>query len=370
VEHEIQSEGLALAAETEVSTAVETAPAESAGANEAGSTNDDAGLIALGDDGNLIIGDDVVIAENFKPSSWEDKPEQSNVDALGVEQNAAQALPEVYNTQDLAKAFIENTVDASRIPPAMKEYYDAIIAEQTRRQEIQQLAMPTVQPQQMIPPPGPPPQPPTEQFKITKEEYKQLREGARNLAAKYVGVRPQDIDEYNQEHQEAVQLAMSQIQNRAQDIFKQQQAQQFQQAQQKYTQHAQAFQQQQLQIRQQQYQGIVKEFQKNPNWTDIDKNFYPSWFGKQDQRTQAAIQSIMASGDVNKVKQVMSSVFAAYDAQKKPAATRKAPTPVPQVMSAGNESDYGTRGNLADASKLADMSPEERGRWFIDNKLI
>jgi NAD(P)H-hydrate repair Nnr-like enzyme with NAD(P)H-hydrate epimerase domain len=176
-----------------------------------------------------------------------------------------------------------------------------------------------------------------------------------------LGIAENEFDEYNPNHQQAQQVAMNDIRVRARQIEEER-------AQASYQQQAQAYMQQQQAIRQQNLQSIVTEFQANSNWQDIDKNFYPKWRGNLDATTGAVVDGILAEGNKDKVRSLLTQVVKAYDAQKAPVkAPVKAP---PAVMGSEVSTDVVESKGMADASKLAGMTPEERAAWFITNKLV
>jgi hypothetical protein len=333
---------------------------------------------ALDENGELHISDDV-LADHF----GKEPPEAPQHDAFGNEaapQNQQQApiAPEqIYSAADLAKAFMTNSIDMNRIPEGVKEYYQAIMKEQQERQELQQIAAPQPQQQRMIPHPGNPPQRPNNQtFEINREAYKALRDGGKLLAAKYLGIDAGEFDEYNQQHNEALTTAMAELKERAQAIQRQNDEQAYNQNLQRWQQHAQAFQQQQQAIRGQQLQGMVNEFKKNPDWQNIDKNFYPKWYGALDNNSKAAIQQVMQSGNTQKMQEIMKVVFDAYAKAKPQNRINQAGKGVkvknnpPNIMSGGSESDFSEQRGIADASKLEEMTPEQRGAWFVKQGLV
>jgi hypothetical protein len=277
------------------------------------------------------------------------EPEPAKVETVEKE---PQVTPEVYTPEDMAKAFIENTIDASKLPAGVQDYYKAILAEQQRRVEILNINRP--QPQQVQQPMARPE--PVNAKALTPQQYTELQDAGKTLATKMLGIAPDAFDEYNPNHQQAQQIAMNDIRVRAQQI-----------EQERYEAKVQAYQQQQMAVRQQNLQVITNDFQKNPNWQDIDKNFYPSWRANLDQRTGQVVDGILAEGNVDKVKALMGQVVRAYDAQKSPVKQVKAP---PAVMGSNTSTDVVEAKGMADTSKLGDMTPEERAAWFIQNKFV
>lgn len=308
--------------------------------------------ISIDENGELNIGDEL-LAEAGAPAEVEQKVEKP----APVEEVKA---PEVYTPEDMAKAFIENTIDASKLPESVQNYYKAILAEQQRRTEILSINRP--QPAQPVTPVAPP-QAPQPAKALTPAQYAELQGAGKTLATRMLGIKPDEFDEYNPNHQQAQQIAMNDIRVRAQQI-EQERAQQAYQAQ------AQAYQQQQVAIRQQNLQSITTEFQKNANWQDIDQNFYPTWRSKLDAQTGAVVDSIMAEGNVDKVKALMSQVIKAYDAQKTPNMAVKQVQAPPAVMGSNTSTDVVENKGMADTSKLGGMTPEERAAWFIQNKFV
>lgn len=307
--------------------------------------------ISIDENGELHIADEMLI--ETKRAEVEPLAEATKVREEPVAEQ--EKLPEVYSPEDMAKAFIENTVEMARLPAEMQGYYKAILAEQQRRSEILNINRPEqqqpVQPVQPVARPQPP-----AQKAPSPEQYAQLQDAGKILAARMLGIAESEFDEYNPNHQQAQHMAMNDIRVRAQQI-----------EQERYQQQVQAYQQQQIAARQQGLAGAVAEFQKNPNWQDIDKNFYPGWREKLDQRTGQVVDGIMAEGNPSKVQALMNQIVKAYEAQKTPHKEVKAPPP---VMSSTQSTDVVESKGMADASKLADMTPEERASWFMTNKFV
>jgi hypothetical protein len=64
-------------------------------------------------------------------------------------------------------------------------------------------------------------------------------------------------------------------------------------------------------------------------------------------------------------------VTKAYEASKAPTqAVPKQVSAPPAIMSATGTGDVQERKGMADASKLGDMSPEEKASWFIQNQFV
>lgn len=377
---EIQSEVLEVeggqgAPETPVPEAPE---ADAPAGEEAGS--DFTGELALNENGEIEISDSFIdsqLAElNQHPKSLDSLNKYDGTDKDQA-QPQADLSKGLYTAEQLAKAFIENKVDPDMLPAGVKEYHDAIMKEHNQRLELQKLAQPPRQ-QQLIPPPPPPPQQPdlsAATFQVNQSNYRALKEGAQKLAAHYLGVN--EIDEYNQEHANAVQMAMQEIKQEAEQKHRQNLAQQYQQQLAQYNQHANAYQQQQQQIRQQQYNQVAQEFSKHPQWKDIDQNFYPQWFASLDRNTQGAVQQVMRSGNLQNINRVIKTVCDLYDAQhpsltstQNKAQAKRTKAVVPKLMSSGNESDFSEMKGNVDVSKLEDLSPEARADWFIKNKFV
>jgi hypothetical protein len=358
VELDQGGEGFAPDAGTEVEAGVGDAAGEVAPASEPEPEPD----FSIGEDGELKISDRVldehVPAEGLQKDFPTEEPAQPQ----------PSPVENVYSAEELAKAFMENAVEMDRLPEGVKDYHRAIMEEQTRRQNIQELARPQIQ-QRLIPPPGQPPQPlQVPDFKLDREQYAQLREGSKALAAKYLGVNKQDVDEYNQEHADAVQLAMTELKNKAQELYRADVQNQYRQNVAQYQQHVQAYQQQQQQLRLNAYHEMAADFKKNPNWEDVDKNFYPKWYGALDNNTKASIMQVMQSGNVEGIKKIMNVVFDAYKAQS-PTKTveKKVIKNSPPIMSGSGAADYANEKTRLDASALAEMSPDQQAAWFSKN---
>jgi hypothetical protein len=314
-------------------------------------TGPEPGTIVLDENGDISIADDVLDEVAGVPPA----------DEASVEKAVEKA--ETYTPDELAKAFIENTIDPNKVPAGVLDYYKAIAAEDQRRAELRAIEQRDLVAKQPIQPPV---QPVIGPLQMTAKDFATLQENGKKLAAKYLGIKPEDYDEFDSAHVNAFNTATADIKARAEQIHAQRQ----QQAVQAYQQQAQMYQQQQMAVRAQSLEGLVKEFQQNPNWNDIDKNFYPTWHASLDVNTKAAVDKIVAEGSPDKVKQVMKVVFAAYDAQHGKAQPVKKIEATPDIMPASNNSDIRENKGMADTSKLGDMTAEEKAAWFIQNKFV
>lgn len=307
------------------------------------------GQIAIDENGELVISDDVI--DTHVPATTP-TPEPKAPAAEPAPE--AKPLPEVYTPEQMAKAFMENTVETGKLPEAMRDYHKAIIAEQQRRNEILSISKPQA-PQ--MPPPPPVPQPPV-QTALTTAEYAQLQEGGKRLAAKYLGVADKDFDEFNPQHANALNTAIGDIRNKAHQMRIEDYQKQVQQYQAYHT-----------AARQFKVNELAKEWQANPDWQDIDQNFFPKWYGALDGRTKSTVDAIVQEADPTKVRQVMEVVTKAYNMAKPAAAPVKKIADTPAIMGSSTQTVSENRGK-ADTSKLGDMSPEEKAAWFIQNNFV
>jgi transposase len=161
-------------------------------------------------------------------------------------------------------------------------------------------------------------------------------------------------------------LAQNDLKAKATQLYQQDIQNRYNQQVQQYQAHANAYQNQQKQIRMQQYNEMANEFKKHPNWADIDTNFYPQWHKALDKNTQASIQHVMQTGNLEGIKKIMNVVVQAYEAKNPAKAAKKVIKSVPSIMSTSASADVSVQRG-ADASKLATMNPDEQAAWFTKN---
>ncbi|MDR1979548.1 MAG: hypothetical protein LBQ42_12510 [Synergistaceae bacterium] len=347
------------AAAPDTTAAVETAPVETT--TETPETEE----IALTEDGGLEV------ADSFWESEDKARPEE-----------AAQPQPQAgrYTPEELAEAFINGTIDQAKLTPEVAEYYKAIDAAAQRRNEAARLQREMLQRAQQAQPPQaqlPQAQAPQAQAQppISKEAWAQLMEMGKVLAAKnYLGIKPEEFDEFDPKHMAAQNSAVVELRERAQQLHQAQQAQQARQAQEaQIARQAQV----QAQVRQAEIVNAVAEIkQKTPEFDEIDQKFFPQWKERLPFKEYQAVDAIFRQGSAAQVRDLMNKIIADYKATKAPtdktAATSKTATPKtatpPPVMTAGNAG--GETQGVTDVSKLGEMSSDEQVDWLIKNKFV
>ena len=296
-----------------------------------------AGQITLAEDGTLNIPEgfwdevDRLKQENegespaAKNEGTEAKP---SISPSAPEAKEAEPGLERYTPEELAEAFVNGEVDPRRLTGELVEAYNAIDAAVRRRAEAQRIEA-AMRPQQ---------QPAT---------WAQLAEAAKVLAAQhYLGIRPEEFDEFNPQHVAARYTAMQDIRDRANVMAAQQQRA--------------------MQV-QSQVAALWAEYrQKVPDIDEIGEKFFPVWRQKLTVLEDQRVNEILASGDMGKLRGLIDRVVADYRGKTapKPAQTQEAPPP---VMGTAGGSPDGDRG-IVDASTLGDMTIEEQAKWLVENK--
>ena len=307
------------------------------------------GQITLSEDGTLNIPDGFWdVADRPKQEGGEEQSPAAKDEGAEAKPGAspsapgakdAEPGPECYTPEELAEAFVNGEVDPRRLTGELVEAYNAIDAAVRRRAEAQRIeaAMRPPQPQQ----------PSVQQQPAT---WAQLAEVAKVLAAQhYLGIRPEEFDEFNPQHVAARYTAMQDIRDRA---------------------NAMALQQQRAMQVQSQVAALWAEYrQKVPDIDEIGEKFFPVWRQKLTVLEDQRVNEILASGDMGKLRGLIDRVLADYRGQtapaaKTPAQTREAPPPVMGTAGGSSEGDRG----VVDAATLGDMTIEEQAKWLVENR--
>ena len=240
--------------------------------------------------------------------------------------------PQYYTPQEVAEAFAAGAVDPEKLRPELKEYYEAIDASTRRNAEAQRIQ------QQFA----------TQQTALPTPTFEQVAEAAKVLAAQnYLGISPEEFDEFDPKHAAARNMAMSEIRDRVLQI-------------------------QQNQVRQQQTTANVASFcaeyrQTVPEFDEVGEKYFPQWREKLTVREYQAVDAILASGDVGKLKGLFDRIVSDYKTEK---GAKKAPvTPPPPVMSTSGAAQ-GDAGKVVDLSRFRDMSPDEQAKFLIQQGLV
>ena len=297
------------------------------------------GQITLSEDGTLSIPDgfwdEGGRPETASAAGPEGPEAKSSASPSAPEAGDAEPGPERYTPAQLAEAFVNGEVDPRRLTGELVEAYNAIDAAVRRRAEAQRIEA-AMRPQ--------PQQPSVQQQPAT---WAQLAEVAKVLAAQhYLGIRPEEFDEFNPQHVAARYTAMQDIRDRA---------------------NAMAAQQQRVMQVQSQVAALWAEYrQKVPDIDEIGDKFFPVWRQKLTVLEDQRVNEILGSGDMGELRGLIDRVVADYRGKTapKPAQAREAPPP---VMGTAGGSPEGDRG-VVDAAALGDMTIEEQAKWLVENK--
>ena len=303
------------------------------------------GQITLSEDGTLNIPDGFWdVADRPKQEGGEEQSPAAKDEGAEAKPGASPSAPgakdaepglECYTPEELAEAFVNGEVDPRRLTGELVEAYNAIDAAVRRRAEAQRIEA-AMRPQ--------PQQPSAQQQPAT---WAQLAEAAKVLAAQhYLGIRPEEFDEFNPQHVAARYTAMQDIRDRA---------------------NAMAAQQQRAMQVQAQVAALWAEYrQKVPDIDEIGDKFFPVWRQKLTVLEDQRVGEILGSGDMGELRGLIDRVVADYRGKTapKPAQAREAPPP---VMGTAGGSPEGDRG-VVDAAALGDMTIEEQAKWLVENK--
>lgn len=307
------------------------------------------GQITLAEDGTLNIPegfwDEVDRLKQEAKDDSEGDAQAAKNEGTEAKPSASPSAPEAkeaepglerYTPEELAEAFVNGEVDPRRLTGELVEAYNAIDAAVRRRAEAQRIEA------EMRPQPQQPP--------VQQATWAQLAEAAKVLAAQhYLGIRPEEFDEFNPQHVAARYTAMQDIRDRANVMAAQQQRA--------------------MQV-QSQVAALWAEYrQKVPDIDEIGEKFFPVWRQKLTVLEDQRVNEILASGDMGKLRGLIDRVVADYrgkTAQQpvKPQQVQEAPPP---VMGTAGGSPDGDRG-IVDASTLGDMTIEEQAKWLVENK--
>jgi hypothetical protein len=315
----------------EEKTETQETPAEEP-SKEAEAKEQPGGEITIDDSGEIDIPDSFWDdAAQPEPAPKEPTPEKP--------EKPEEQKPSYYTPEDFAKAYQSGQIDESKIDPAVIGFYKAAAAVERQKSdaaELQRQAMETSQPAA---------QPPA----LT---WNQLMEAGKVLASKYLGIKPEEFDDYSADHQTARLMAVNEIRERAAD-----QARQGETDRRAY------------QARVAGISNLYSEYkQKEPEFDDIGEKFFPLWRQNLTMKQHEAVNRILSQGNEAQIRQLFDVVIADYKAGKEPKKKETASPPPPVISAAGTEGE-GARG-MVDISKLGDMSPDEQAEWLIKNQFV
>jgi hypothetical protein len=270
---------------------------------------------------------------NIPDSFWDDEgtPEDKKPE------EPEEPKPGYYTPEDFAKAYQSGQIDESKIDPAVADYYKRVAAVERQRQEAEALRRQAVE---RAPKPQPRPQ-------ITID---QVMEGAKRMASQWLGIKPEEFDEFDERHKAMRLMAVNEIREQAQAAARQE------------TEERRAW-----EARVAGVSNVIAEYrQKTPEINEIANRFFPAWRENLTVRQHEAVNYILRQGNEAQVRQLLDKVIADYRALKNP--PRKAAPP--GVMSArGSENEDSPQG-VVDVSNLGGMSPEDQADFLIRNKFI
>ena len=290
----------------------------------------ESGGVSLGDDGELVFSDDFF--EEFEPEKTE-KTEETQEPAKADE-------PSYYSPAEMADAFAAGNLDVERLRPDVREYYTTIMERQRAAEEVRQPVQ--QQPVQQMP------QPPQ------VVDMGKLREAAKKVAAQvYLKIPEGEFDEFDPAHAQAQNLAMLEIRDRALEMHRQEAARQ----QEVYRLQGEA------QRKQDDIRAMYGEFQKdNPDLGQIDA-YFAEWRGGLPAREAEDVDAAIQSGELAKVRLVVSRLIGDYRKAKGGGSTepvkKEAPKAPPKVESSAGGTDKEDAG-VMDIAGLGEMTAEEQ----------
>jgi hypothetical protein len=297
------------------------------------------GAVTLGTDGEITLPDSFFDGMGI--------PEEKTEEAQGTQEPAA---PSYYTPEEFAEAFAGGTIDEAKLTPDVAAFYKAAMSRSQPSPEPAQ-AQPQIQPQ-IAPQPQRAPV-------MSKEQYAQLTEAAKNVAcANFLGIRPEDFDEFNAEHTQARNFAMQEIRARASEIASQQAA---------AAARAQAL--------AAEIGALDAEYQrKDPEFFAKHETLMQDYLGRMPFRAAAEAIRAIQSGDVAGIRKFLDGVYSDYKGKgaggaQQPVKAPQAKQAPPAVMRAAPGGGEERRG-YADAAELAGMSADDQANWFLKNGLV
>lgn len=285
---------------------------------------------------------DLVLDENGElnvpDSFWGEEFAQK--DEAEPAEPAPEEQPQVqqYTAEEIGQAFIEGNIDASRLPQELIPYYQAIAAQQQRAYEAEMVQR-QIQAVQYA-----------QQQQVPQATWDDFTNAANQLAArKFLGIEPDQFDEFNPQHMAAQQMAMLEIRD-----------------------YAMAAQRQQMEDQRFQYEfaQLYADYkQKEPEMDVIAHQYFNTWKQGLTVRESAVVDAAMQSRDLGQMKGVMDKLISDYRKSRGgQGRQRQAVAAPPAVVGAGNAGEAVSL--PPDFSKLGDMTPDEQAAWLIANKYV
>ena len=302
-------------------------------AAEAAETAESADLV-LDESGELNVPD------SFWGDEFAPKDDAEPAEPTGAAEPAPEGPPAVqqYTAEEIGQAFIEGRIDESRLPQELIPYYQAIAAQQQRAYEAEMVQR-QIQAVQYA-----------QQQQVPQATWDDFTNAANQLAArKFLGIKPDQFDEFNPQHMAAQQMAMLEIREYA--MAAQQQQMEDQRFQDAFT------------------QLYVDYKQKEPDMDVIAHQYFNTWKQGLTVRENAAVDAAMQSRDLGQMKGVLDKLISDYRKSRGGQSRQKqAVAAPPAVVGAGNAGEAVSL--PPDFSKLGDMTPDEQAAWLIANKYV
>ncbi len=321
---------------------------------------------ALTPDGKLVIDGeafdmepDEVTGEQPETDSREDTPYETP--------GAAQETPDIpedvpeetgteepedqpqYTPEEIREIGLEK-LDPKRLPPELLPYYKSLQGDYTRK--TQQLAderriLEAAKKREE------PASPETKEIGKPSEEtpgespFKVIVEAAKNLAcAQYLGIPPEDFDEFNIEHATALQTAMRRLEYEASRKAE---------TEQRIAQQARDF------------GTLCASYRETlPEFDDIANTYFAQWMEGKPYKDYNRIIGIFKNGSIPEIKTVIDEVISDWRNAK-----GGKPRNIPAVESARGTSLVGSPGKGgSNARSLGEMTADEQAEWLVKNRLV
>lgn len=280
-------------------------------------------------------------ASEDEPGTTEDVPEDT-----GTEQ--ADDQPQ-YTPEEIREIGLEK-LDPKRLPPELLPYYKSLQGDYTRK--TQQLAderriLEAAKNREE------PASPETKEIGEPSEEtpgespFKVIVEAAKNLACvQYLGIPPEDFDEFNIEHATALQTAMRRLEYEASRKAE---------TEQRIVQQARDF------------GTLCASYRETlPEFDDIANTYFAQWMEGKPYKDYNRIIGIFKNGSIPEIKTVIDEVISDWRNAK-----GGKPRNIPAVESARGTSLVGSPGKGgSNARSLGEMTADEQAEWLVKNRLV
>lgn len=256
-----------------------------------------------------------------------------------------------YTPEEIREIGLDK-LDPKRLPPEMVPYYKSLQADYTRKTQLladerrileaakakEPQAEPAASTADGEQPGG----------KEAESPFKVIVAAAKALACtQFLGIRPEEFDEYNMEHTAALQAAMRQLEGEAARA-----AEREQQVARQVTDFATLC---------AQYRDAVPEFD------EIANGFFPRWIESKPYRKYNEVIGVFKSGTIPEIKKVIDEVISDWRNEEGAKPKEK----IPAVESAKGTSLVGAPGKAGSSAKaLGEMTSDEQAEWLVKNRLV